>query len=166
MLFAEYNRTAAVNYALKWAFSRNPNYLDFHGLGGDCTNFVSQCVFAGSGVMNYTKTFGWYYTSSSNRTPSWTGVEYFNKFFSSNQGIGPFASEVPLAKALLGDIIQFGDENYHFFHTAIITKIDPVPSPESVFVASHSYDADYRRVASYSFDILRVLHIEGVRLPS
>ena len=29
--------------------SRNPAYLDFHGLGGDCTNFVSQCLYAGAG---------------------------------------------------------------------------------------------------------------------
>ena len=69
-----YNRSDAVKYALKWAFSRNPDYLDFHGLGGDCTNFVSQCIYAGCQVMNYTPVYGWYYLSSSDRTASWTGV--------------------------------------------------------------------------------------------
>ncbi len=33
-----YNRQAAVDYAQKWAYGRNPNYLDFEEIGGDCTN--------------------------------------------------------------------------------------------------------------------------------
>ena len=37
---------AEVNYARKWAFSRNPAYYDFENIGGDCTNFVSQCLYA------------------------------------------------------------------------------------------------------------------------
>lgn len=36
-----YDRNKAVDYANKWAMSRNPRYLDFHGLGGDCTNVKS-----------------------------------------------------------------------------------------------------------------------------
>ena len=57
----EYNRANAVAYAKKWAYGRNPKYYDFSDLGGDCTNFASQCIYAGSGVMNYTPTYGWYY---------------------------------------------------------------------------------------------------------
>lgn len=45
-----YNRGKAVAYALEWAMSRNPAYLDFEELGGDCTNFASQCLLAGGGV--------------------------------------------------------------------------------------------------------------------
>ena len=37
-----YDEAAAVAYARRWALLRNPAYLDFHGLGGDCTNFVRQ----------------------------------------------------------------------------------------------------------------------------
>ena len=69
-----YQRTAAVEYARRWAFGRNPAYYDFSGIGGDCTNFASQCIFAGAGVMNFTPTFGWFYRSVNDRTPSWTGV--------------------------------------------------------------------------------------------
>ena len=36
----------AVRYAGKWAYGRNPAYFDFDGLGGDCTNFISQCIYA------------------------------------------------------------------------------------------------------------------------
>ena len=44
-----YDEAAAVAYARRWALLRNPAYLDFHGMGGDCTNFVSQCLYAGAG---------------------------------------------------------------------------------------------------------------------
>ena len=71
----EYNRDLAVAYARQWAFRRNPAYYDFEKIGGDCTNFASQCLFAGIGVMNYTKDVGWYYRSLADRSAAWTGVE-------------------------------------------------------------------------------------------
>lgn len=49
----QYDRKKAVEYAQKWAYKRNPNYYNYDAIGGDCTNFVSQCIFAGSQVMNY-----------------------------------------------------------------------------------------------------------------
>ncbi len=58
-----YNRQAAVAYAHRWAFGRNPAYSNFDGMGGDCTNFASQCLYAGTGIMNFTPTYGWYYLS-------------------------------------------------------------------------------------------------------
>lgn len=36
-----YHRNLAVQYAHRWAFARNPNYLNFNGIGGDCTNVGS-----------------------------------------------------------------------------------------------------------------------------
>ena len=53
---ANYDRNAVVLYAHQWAYGRNPAFYDYEHLGGDCTNFASQCVFAGSGVMNFTPT--------------------------------------------------------------------------------------------------------------
>lgn len=50
-----YNRGKAVAYALEWAMSRNPAYLDFEELGGDCTNFASQCLLAGRGRDEYNR---------------------------------------------------------------------------------------------------------------
>ena len=55
-----YDRRSAAAYAQRWAYFRNPDFLDFSDLGGDCTNFASQCIYAGSGVMNFTPTYGWY----------------------------------------------------------------------------------------------------------
>ena len=42
-----YNAQNAVNYAKRWALDRNPDYYDYSGMGGDCANFVSQCLIAG-----------------------------------------------------------------------------------------------------------------------
>ena len=80
MVILEYDRARALAYAQKWAFSRNPQYYNFDWLGGDCTNFASQCLFAGTGVMNDTLELGWYYRSLNDRAAAWTGVEYFYKF--------------------------------------------------------------------------------------
>ena len=59
MYIDKYNRQKAIEYANKWAFKRNPKYYNFDSLGGDCTNFVSQCIYVGSNKMNYTKLYGW-----------------------------------------------------------------------------------------------------------
>ena len=75
MKIIDYDRDKSVAYAKKWAYGRNPKFYAFSNLGGDCTNFASQCIYAGAGVMNYTPTFGWYYKNLNDRTPSWTGVE-------------------------------------------------------------------------------------------
>ena len=74
MKYKEYNRTAVVEYARRWAFSRNPKYYNFDNVGGDCTSFASQCIYAGSEKMNYTKNIGWYYSNGNNKSPSWSGV--------------------------------------------------------------------------------------------
>ena len=82
MKVKEYNRKKAVEYAIKWAYKRNPKYYNFDSVGGDCTSFISQCIYAGSGIMNYKKHIGWYYNSSSDRTASWSGVEFLYNFLS------------------------------------------------------------------------------------
>ena len=40
MIEVKYDRQKAIQYAEKWAFSRNPKYYNFDAVGGDCTNFI------------------------------------------------------------------------------------------------------------------------------
>ena len=154
-----YDRVAAVDYARRWALSRNPQYYDFSKLGGDCTNFVSQCIYAGAGVMNYTKDTGWYYISSSDRTPSWTGVEFLYDFLINNDSTGPFATEVTQGEADIGDVIQLGRADGDFYHSLLIVSTYPM-----ILVASHSYDALDRPLYSYNYYTARFLHIDGARI--
>lgn len=159
----EFQRSRAVAYAKRWALGRNPAYLDFQGLGGDCTNFVSQCLLAGGGVMNDTPTFGWYYRSASDRTPSWTGVEYLFRFLVDNEKEGPFAVEAELSAAQPGDVIQLGDLQGHFYHSLFIAQITGEPALPQILVCTHSDDALLRPLDGYFIANFRLLHIQGVR---
>lgn len=161
----EYDRAAAAAYARKWAYGRNPAYYDFNDIGGDCTNFASQCVYAGCGVMNYTPVFGWFYISTNNRTPSWTGVEFLYKFLTGNDGVGPFAEIIDPLDAQVGDIIQLGDRTSKFFHSPVV-----VDAPRGgarrlsqILIAAHTYDALDKPISSYNAYKLRALHIKGYR---
>lgn len=157
-----YDREKAVSYASEWAFRRNSKYLDFGGLGGDCTNFASQCVYAGAGVMNYTPTFGWFYRSSSDRTASWTGVEYFYNFMTGNKGVGPFATVCQIEEVEKGDIIQLGNTG-GFYHTLVVVHTGTAAAMDTVRVSAHDYDANFRPLSDYLFEQYRCLHIGGVR---
>ena len=159
-----YDRAAAVAYATRWAFDRNPAYLDFSTLGGDCTNFASQCLFAGSGTMNFTPVYGWYYTTASRRTASWTGVSYLYQFLIRNQGAGPFAVETELAGLMVGDIVQLVLDQDRFQHSPVVVAIDPgTVSADRIYLAAHSDDAYNRPLSSYPYRQIRCLHIQGVR---
>ena len=163
MEFIPYNRKAAVAYAHIWAYDRNPRFYNYEGFGGDCTNFASQCLYAGTGVMNFTPTFGWYYRTPNDKSPSWTGVEYFYNFLiEKNVRIGPFAIETDIYSVLPGDFIQLeltGDDT--FDHTPIVVERGEVPLLDNILVAAHSQDADYRSLSSYSFTRIRFLHVLG-----
>lgn len=153
-----YDRAAAVAYARKWALLRNPAFYDFEKIGGDCTNFASQSIFAGARVMNFKEVLGWYYRSINDRSPSWTGVEYLYNFLIGNRSVGPFAREVPQNEARPGDIVQLGTHTGGFYHSPVITAITP-----TILVAAHTFDALDRPLASYSYEVARFLHIDGVR---
>ena len=153
-----YNRQKAAAYARKWALSRNPAYYDFQNVGGDCTNFASQCIFAGAGVMNYTPETGWFYRSASDRTASWTGVDFLYKFLVNNNSVGPFAEEVEKYDIQTGDIVQLGTKNGDFYHTPVITATEP-----EIIVCAHTYDALDIPLSSYFYEKARFLHIKGVR---
>ena len=159
-----YNREAAVAYAYTWAYRRNPAYFDFSGIGGDCTNFASQCIYAGAGVMNFTPLYGWFYRTANDRTPSWTGVQYLYDFLTRNLGAGPFATEVSLSQLEPGDVVQLAiDREDRYQHTPVVVRIDGEPSLTNVLVAAHSNDVDYRPLSTYNIRKIRCLHIEGVR---
>lgn len=154
-----YNRSAAVSYARRWALSRNPAFFDFSDIGGDCTNFASQCLLAGSQTMNYTPVTGWYYRSAADRSASWTGVEYLFRFLTQNDSVGPFARVVTALDVQPGDIVQLGRADGHFYHSPVILSVSP-----EILIAAHSIDSLDRPLASYNYEQARFLHIDGVRV--
>ncbi|OGO84137.1 MAG: amidase [Clostridiales bacterium GWE2_32_10] len=158
-----YNRNMALEYAHKWAFRRNPTYLDFENIGGDCTNFSSQVIFAGSKVMNYKSALGWYYTNSYNRSPSWTGVNFLYNFLTQNNGMGPFAKKVSMQDIMPGDIIQLsfnGDNIYQ--HSLVVVQIGNPVDINNILIATHTINRDYYALSNYLWKDIRFIHIMGV----
>lgn len=125
-----YDRDAAVAYAQKWALGRNPAYKDYELWGGDCTNFVSQCLQSGripldhSGNEEYKR---WYWYSDKQRTPSWTSAELLYQYIMQNnnektQNFGIYAREGAYNELEVGDIVQLV-YNGKAYHSLIITKV-------------------------------------------
>lgn len=156
-----YNRAQAVNYAHKWAYGRNPKFTNFANDGGDCTNFASQVLYAGCGVMNV-KPDGWYYKSANDRAPAWTSVEHLYRFLTNNQGAGPYAEEGDLLTVEPGDLLQlrfeYGDR---FAHTLVV--VGSGGSADEILVAAHTFNCDNRKLSSYMYADVRALKILGAR---
>lgn len=155
-----YKRELAREYAIKWALARNPNFYDFENHGGDCTNYISQCLLAGRGKMNYNKITGWFYENANNRAPSWTSVNHLEKFLLRTDGIGPFGKVVELNKLEIGDIVQIRQNPTRFNHSVIVTDI----INGELYVCAHTNDALSKRLESYYYRELMGIHIEGVRI--
>ena len=163
MILHPYRREEAVEYAHRWAYGRNPKFYDYENIGGDCTNFASQCVYAGTGVMNFTPTFGWYYRDANDKAPAWTGVEYFRNFLlRSDESAGPVSEELfDLRKAEPGDVVQLSFDGKAFQHSPVIVAVEDVGDPSGILLAAHSYDADNRPMDTYQYQSFRLLHILG-----
>lgn len=157
-----YNRDKSIAYAHKWAYSRNPAYYNFDTLGGDCTNFISQCLYSGCGVMNYERDVGWYYKSPNDRAAAWSGVEFFFRFLANNKGAGPYAAVLPLYEAAPGDIIQLSFDGIVYGHSLFVVEVNS-KTENGVLIATHTYDSDNRPLSTYNYKAHRLLHIEGVR---
>lgn len=163
LIETEYNRNAAVIYALNWAFARNPRFYDFTDIGGDCTNYISQCMYAGCEVMNYSRENGWYYISSNDRAPAWTGVNFLREFLLTNRGTGVYGEEAPLSEIRRGDIIQLINAEGRFYHTVIVSAVLSPETPENIFVCAHSDDSRNRRLSTYPYANVFPIHIIGAR---
>lgn len=130
-------------------------------MGGDCTNFVSQCLFACGAAMNYEKDVGWYYRTLNDRAAAWTGVEFLFRFLTANRGAGPFGHEVPPGAARPGDVIQLGAAGGFYHSLFVVAKRDGIP-----LVAAHTFDALDRPLTDYRADRLRCIRIDGSRDPT
>ncbi len=157
-----YMRERALMYAEKYAFSQNPVFGNFAGIGGNCTNFVSQCIYAGTCIMNYKPTFGWYYISMEQRAPSWTGVDFFYNFIINNQDVGPFGRDATSDELEIGDVIQLGKEGEGYYHTLLVVGFDG----EDILVAAQTNNAYARPLSTYENDYERYIKILGTRLNS
>ncbi|RAK14972.1 putative amidase-like protein [Anoxybacillus vitaminiphilus] len=119
----QYDRFAAVRYAETWWNSYN---LAFKKFPVDCTNFVSQCLYAGgipmSGYPNRAK--GWW-MKNHNWSYSWTVAHSFRWYLSGTHS-GLKAMEVSSPEQLMpGDVICYDFQgDGRFDHTTIVVAKD------------------------------------------
>lgn len=157
-----YDRNSAVSYAKKWALSRNPRYYNFDPMGGDCTSFVSQCLFAGSKQMNYNFENGWYYNNGYDKSPSWSSVNFLYKFLTTNKGFGPRGEVVSQSSIEVGDIAQLSFSGTTFEHSLFIVDIINVNDLNQIAIAAHTFDVLGKKIGEYSFSKIRFVHIKDV----
>lgn len=129
-----YRRDLAAAYADRWWNEGNPAYELFEV---NCTHYVSQCIFAGNGPMNYTgrRESGWWYkgrTGGQERwSYSWAVANAMTLYLSSARKSGLRAVTVPSADQLqLGDVITYdwtGDGRFQ--HSTIVTAFDSAGQP-------------------------------------
>ena len=103
----QYARRDAVQYARRWALSRNRDYNDFTKGGGDCMNFVSQCLYAG-GLPFKNNGFEWHGLRGGSSF-SWRGVDSFLKQLKNYQQFGSprleFSCEETPESLKAGDLV-------------------------------------------------------------
>lgn len=138
-----YNRERAVQYAEQYWNQYNPAYRYF--AEDDCTNFVSQVLYAGglSMEMSNSPSRGWWYRQSGDKKDrwsySWTVANALYQYL--NQG--KRAVRYNRADQLtIGDVICYdweGDGRWN--HNTVVTLIDGRGIP---FVSAHSYNAHHR----------------------
>jgi len=151
-----YRREAAVAYADLWWERPNPAYETFEV---NCTNYVSQCLFAGGAPMNYTgrRESGWWYQGRVNGQErwsySWAVAHSLQQYLSRPRAFGLRAEQVHDPYLLtLGDVICYDwDGNGRFQHNTIVTAFAPDGTPlvNANTVSSRHRFWDYRD--SYAF---------------
>lgn len=76
MFIQRYCDDKAVEYAKQHAMNYNPQFPDYSNSGGDCMNFISQCLNAGNVPMKHYGGYAWYANTSSS-SKAWHGVDSF-----------------------------------------------------------------------------------------
>ena len=85
-----YNYGAAVQYAYNYGENYNPNYPNWGSYGGDCANFVSQCLYAGGKPMvgrDAKSVNSWFsrgnQCNTSKVSATWRGADMFKEYWKS-----------------------------------------------------------------------------------
>lgn len=164
----KYHRHLAKDYANRWWDQPNPEFISFDV---DCTNFVSQCLYAGGAPINYTgkRENGWWYKSEKGNAQwsfSWSVAHSLQLYLLTNTS-GLVAERVDSPKLLqIGDCIMYDwDGDGRFQHSTIVTGKDAAGMP---LVNARSTNSkmrywDYRDSPAWSArTIYRFFHIRDM----
>ena len=158
---SRYNRQKAVDYASEWYNDRNDEFYSYSDLSGDCTNFTSQCLYAGGIPMDsdwysirteknifkriFQKPWNWfknngYYEWDISR--AWQTVSAQYEYIKENYCGGKeiiITSPDEIEAAIANNLIQAGDLLYFkagtaLHHSVIITQV----TNNMIYYAGHT----------------------------
>jgi len=142
-------RHAAAQYAMIWALNRNSKYPDYsfeNGGGGDCTNFVSQAMYAGgwpmtvqggkSTLSNVVRGIGWL-SSDESSSDAWCNASAFADFIEESRR----AKVCKREELDVGDLVTHNPYGKRINHVMIITGKKHGPSGEiDLLFCGHTSD--------------------------
>ncbi|WP_303867157.1 amidase domain-containing protein [Acetobacterium wieringae] len=173
----DYDADAALDYAMTWVdaieVERNDAYGIYDRYGGNCNNYISQCLFAGGIPMdsdgdNNTQ-WKWYGEEVDldevewGRSPAWTGVEEFYTYASENDGYGLVACvDENVYSGSVGDVLQYGQDG-DWLHSVIITDVitDSDGKLADYLINSNTTDRINYPASAYGYSDLRLIKILG-----
>ncbi len=175
---------AVNNCSLTYPSSGNSNqvsnYYDFSTLPGnyDCTNFVSHALLAG-GTPIYDTGYsgsGWFFSSISYRSYSWSSVSSLYSFLVNNSSYGPKATELSYTNIYApdgyfpytyGDLIQFHNGS-EWIHSGVITSYLYLYGSSTTLEAGvtsrssyNTYTLNKRQSEIYTGNSRRILRLDG-----
>lgn len=157
-----YNREAAKNYALKYALS--PNWLEYRTFGADCTNFVSQSLYAGGWSEIKSGSYldnAWYYDFGygAGYSNTWAVAHNLYLFMWKHGERAEFAglySQKPYNGLKIGDVIQAdwekdGKVDHSLFVTGYGSNGDLLISGHTNPLKDESFEAIIKRNSNARF---------------
>ncbi len=181
--FEPYDAAAAVAYAERFALSYNRLFFSYRGLGGDCQNFASQCVWAGLGGKNTSAAVNlkmppmirtgpraWFQSDqfSHDVFGHWTAVQPFSRYILAGrlQDPGPIGTITNgLANAAAGDLIQISDGKtwFHVYIVVAHTGTQGMRTTKDLWVSAHTTDRNRQWLATLITSAIpvRTVHFIG-----
>lgn len=160
---SSYSYSDAVDYAKEYFYPYDSAYPDWSSYGGDCANFISQCLYAGGKSMKGTPATStaaqnwsnWFSTGSScdtkNVSSTWRGANAFKDYWQRNaSGYSTFSSvgADSYSYGFTGDAISLLNSNGSAYHTLMIVGYDS--ANRDFIVAAHTYDTATAHLSDYS----------------
>ena len=112
--------------------------------GGDCTNFVSQCLRAGGAPMDYNNSRPWWYDVRGKSSICWAVANSLFWYLKTNQSLNRNfikGLEVEDRNELeIGDLIFYENYGKVIFHAAIITSFIEEYGIIEPRISQHSYN--------------------------
>lgn len=173
--YSNYSPDKGILYAKTFSKSYNPL---FYSAPGDCSNFVSQCIWAAYGGYDFSSTEtsyenirkkyrmvpGSWHGNEGGGTINWESVENLYNYLCKEKTIGPngiglnnkktFESLAP-SSINLGDVLQFGSVNKRYSHSVYVTHINGNGTKYSdIYISQHTADL-------YNRNLLELIYLFG-----